>query len=124
MRIIVFLIASLLAGHAAAQTAPKPQYWAFKDWQVAVESFDTGEDFRVICRAWTGGDGDPTFGLEVSNGDVLPPDYYPAPTLSESAPRGHRTLMTDGAWILFEADVLVDADTPWRVDATAQTWRD
>lgn len=124
MRAIVFLIASLLSGQAAAGTAPQPQYWDFKDWRVMVEAFDTGEDDRVICKAWTGGDGDPDFGLEVSNGDVLPPDYYPAPTLSERAPRGHGTMMTDGAWILFEADVLVDADTPWRVDATAQTWRD
>jgi hypothetical protein len=117
-------MSGLLATQAGAQTDPQHQYWDFKDWRVMVTKVDTGEDFRIICRAWTGGDGDPTFGLEVSNGDALPPDHYPMPSLRESAPRGYGTMMRDGAWLLFEADVLVDVDTPWRVDATARTWRD
>lgn len=118
------VLAGLSVTGAAAQSGAKYQYWDFKDWRVMVESFDTGEDFRVICSAWTGGDGDPSFGLSVSNGDALPPGHYPAPELRESAPRGYATMLRDGAWVLFEADVLVEPDTPWRTDANARVWHD
>lgn len=95
--------AVLLAVFATAGQA-ETEYWDYNDWTVMVERFDTGEDYRIICRAWTGGDGDPSFGIELSNGDALPPYYYPAPSLYEHAPRGYDTMMQDGARVLFEFD--------------------
>ena len=92
--------AFLLPAVAHADT----QYWDYKDWRVIVDTVDTGEDLRVTCLALTGGDGLPSLRLEVSNGDALPPYYYPAPTLYESAPRGHDTLMQDGQRVLFTFD--------------------
>lgn len=81
------------------------QYWDYGDWTVFVERFDTGEDFRVICTASTGGDGDPVLSITLSNGDAAPPYHYPQPSLHERAPRGHTTLMQDGARVLFEFDL-------------------
>lgn len=69
-----------------------------------VESFDTGEDHRVNCTAMTGGDGDPSLRIEISNGDALPPSYYPVPVLYEGAPRGYPTMMQDGQRVLFTFD--------------------
>ena len=94
-----------IGGFAQAEAQSDWQYWDYRDWSVAVESYDTGEDWRVNCTAWTGGDGMPTLRIEVSNGDVLPPYSYPAPTLHETAPRGYDTMMHDGDRVLFEFDL-------------------
>ncbi|WP_106745083.1 hypothetical protein [Yoonia maritima] len=80
------------------------EYWDYNDWRVIIETVDTGEDTRVFCTALTGGDGMPSLRIDVSNGDALPPAYYPAPTLYETAPRGYETLMKDGQRVLFEFD--------------------
>lgn len=101
---------------AAPMALADTEYWEYKDWQVAVETVDTGEDLRVTCSAWTGGDGDPTFKIEVSNGDALPPDYYPQPFLHESAIRGYHTMMKEGSWVLFESD------TGWSTEGYATAW--
>ncbi|MDO6591099.1 hypothetical protein DS901_15675 [Loktanella sp. D2R18] len=87
------------------QTVADTQYWNYGDWSVRVETVDTGEDLRVFCAASTGGDGLPALRIEVSNGDALPPHYYPAPVLHEFAPRGHTTMMQDGQRVLFEFDL-------------------
>lgn len=124
MRTITMFLAGLLAMYAPSVAAPGTQVWDYKDWTVAVEAVDTGEDLRITCRAWTGGDGQPRLVIEVSNGDALPPHHYPLPHLYESAPRGHRTMLFDGAWVMFEVDVLVEPDLPWRAEGEAQAWYD
>ena len=88
------------AGSVQANT----DYWDYQDWTVVVERIDTGEDLRVVCTARTGGDGDPTLSVSLSDGDVKPPDYYPEPSLHELAFRGYDTVMQDGARVLFEFD--------------------
>lgn len=97
------LCALVLLGALPAQA--DDQYWDYGDWTVYVESYDTGEDWRVNCRASTGGDGGPSLSISLSNGDASPPHYYPQPTLYEHAPRGHTTFMRDGARVLFEFDM-------------------
>ncbi|MFQ1702855.1 hypothetical protein ACJ5NV_19935 [Loktanella agnita] len=89
---------ALLPAAASGET----QYWDYKDWRIIVDTVDTGEDLRVTCRAMTGGDGLRSLAIEVSNGDTLPPDHYPAPVLHESAPRGYDTVMQDGQRVLFQ----------------------
>ena len=96
------LIAMLAMFPATAQAFT--QYYEYGDRRVTIDSIKTGEDFRVLCTATTGGNGQPSLRISVSNGDVLPPDFYPAPVLHESAPRGHATMMQDGDRVLFEFD--------------------
>ncbi|WIY23537.1 hypothetical protein [Parasedimentitalea psychrophila] len=79
-------------------------YWNYNDWHVSTDQIDTGEDLRVTCYAHTGGDGDPVWALEVSNGDAGPPDFFPAPRLIEIAPRHHQTVMYDQQAIEFKFD--------------------
>ena len=98
-----YVLALLAAMPTVAQA--QDQYWDYKDWTVRVETVDTGEDLRVFCSAYTGGDGQPTLRIDVSNGDAMPPDFYPAPVLHESAPRGYATMMQDGQRVLFEFDL-------------------
>lgn len=80
------------------------QYFSFKDWNVLVETVDTGEDLRVTCSMWTGGDGEPTVGFSLSNGDALPPDIFPGVQLMERAVRGHRTVLKNGHSVNFVFD--------------------
>ncbi len=79
--------------YASAQAT---EYWAYGDWQVYVEAFDTGEDVQVTCTAYTGGDGDPTVKLTTSSGDAGPPEIYPQVVVSEQAFRGYNTQMQNG----------------------------
>lgn len=97
-----FLTVLTLFGATTAQA--DSQFWNYKDWNVVVETVDTGEDIRVTCRAFTGGDGDPTLDITVSNGDALPPYYYPAPTLIEQAPRGYSTGRQQNQMVTFSSD--------------------
>ncbi|MGC3937726.1 hypothetical protein ACOTTU_07960 [Roseobacter sp. EG26] len=101
MRKLLGIFAFFWATDAAADY----QYWDYKDWTVAVERVDTGEDLRITCTASTGGDGDPSLAITLSNGDAAPPYFYPGPELLERAPRGYTTMMTDGARVMFEFDV-------------------
>lgn len=99
MRILAPLFVAILALPATAQ-----EYWEYKDWRVWTQNYDTGEDQRRNCSAWTGGDGDPTLRFDVSNGDAGPPYAYPAPLITETAPRHHSTQMQDGETIYFRMD--------------------
>lgn len=80
------------------------EYFSYKDWKVQIKTVDTGEDLRVTCTMWTGGDGDPIVGLSLSNGDALPPDVYPGVQLTESAPRGYATLLQNEQIVNFVFD--------------------
>ncbi|NIZ61353.1 hypothetical protein DL239_10240 [Sedimentitalea sp. CY04] len=104
----VFLALALAAASAVPANAG---YWNYNDWHVSTDQFDTGEDVRVTCYAHTGGDGDPVWALEISNGDAGPPDFFPAPRLVEVAPRHHQTMMHDNQTIefVFEAGPTVPA---------------
>ena len=99
-RIALFSLAFLAApaAHAAEQ------YFDYKDWTVRVEAVDTGEDLRVTCSMWTGGDGEPTVGFTVSNGDALPPDIFPGVQLMERAIRGHATVLKNEEKVTFVFD--------------------
>ena len=97
----VFLALTLASVAALPATAG---YWNYSDWHVSTDRFDTGEDIRVTCYAHTGGDGDPVWALEISNGDAGPPDFFPAPRLVEVAPRHHQTMMYDKQMIDFVFD--------------------
>jgi len=97
----VFLALALAAAPALPATAG---YWNYNDWHVSVDKIDTGEDLRITCYAHTGGDGDPVWALEVSNGDAGPPDYFPSPRLIEIAPRHHQTMMYNQQAIEFVFD--------------------
>jgi hypothetical protein len=107
------------------------QYFDYKDWSVIVETVDTGEDMRMTCRAFTGGDGMPSMGFEMSNGDAGPPAAYPVPTLREVIYRGYPTPFQDGLQVTFVPDngavttgqVSVgfdESDFPWAIAQPAQ----
>lgn len=106
MRFLCVFFAGGFAGPLLADT----QYWDYKDWHVAVETIDTGQDLRVTCTGWTGGDGLPSLRLSLSNGDAGPPTFYPQPTFYETAPRHYPTRLQDGQRVMFE----FDAD--WRTE--------
>lgn len=80
---VVFLA---LTGSAMAA----PQKETFRDWTASLEEVNTGEDLRKTCRAMTSGDDlvsrISVLGVTISDGDVLPPDAYPAITLSLTGP--------------------------------------
>ncbi|MCK7615256.1 hypothetical protein [Roseibium sediminicola] len=99
-RIALFSLALMTAASAHAAE----QYFDYKDWTVRVEAVDTGEDLRITCSMWTGGDGDPTVGFTVSNGDALPPDYFPGVQLMERAIRGHATVLKNDEKVTFVFD--------------------
>ncbi len=134
LHIFRLLTLGLLAPALSMGTAQAEEwFWTYGDWTVHVDAFDTGEDWRTTCAAWTGGDGDPTLRLETSNGDAGPPDDYPRVTLHESAPRGYNTQMQNGQAITLIIDqeldyyALVDAyyDEDGIVQAEAQVrWQD
>lgn len=106
MRIFSIGLAAVIATPLQAET----HYWDYKDWHVAVEAIDTGEDLRVTCTGWTGGDGMPSLRISLSNGDAGPPTFYPQPTFYESAPRHYPTQLQNGQRVMFE----FDAD--WRTE--------
>lgn len=100
------LIAMALAAAPAlpAAAAADDNYWHYDDWHVSVDRIDTGEDLRVTCYAHTGGDGNPVWAVEVSNGDAGPPEYFPTPRLIEIAPGRHQTTMYNQQAIEFTFD--------------------
>lgn len=104
MRLFLTILAACSAAVFASSAGAQTSYWDFQDWRVAIERFDTGEDNRVNCTAWTGGDGEPAFRIEISNGDVRPPDFYPAAELHENAPRGYQTVLQNRQKVVFEFD--------------------
>lgn len=88
---------STLAGVAAltmtgfmtlAPAKAAEQQWTFGDWQVMVSKVDTGEDLRITCTIQTVGNEIGTaraLKVSLSNGDALPPDYFPGIVLEEVA---------------------------------------
>lgn len=100
MRLSTALLAAFISTAASANS----EYFSFKDWQVTVEKADTGEDLRITCRMWTGGDGMPTVGFTISNGDALPPDVFPNVQVTERAIRGHATVLQNEESVNFVFD--------------------
>jgi hypothetical protein len=99
---LTVLAAVACASSALAQN--DEQFFAFQDWHVRSDSVDTGEDLRTLCRMWTGGDGMPTLAVEISDGDALPPDFYPGASVEETAVRGYSTVLQDGETVTFVFD--------------------
>ena len=95
---------ALGAGLFSLPATASSEYFTYKDWTVLIEKLDTGEDLRTTCQMWTGGDGDPTVQIEVSDGDVLPPDVYPGVSVMERAFRGQATVLDDGDMLNFVFD--------------------
>ncbi|SMX31186.1 hypothetical protein [Actibacterium lipolyticum] len=105
MRKLIFVLFSLMAGPAFADG-----FWEYGSWRVFVQEVDTGEDLRRSCSAMTGGDGEPSVVVSMSNGDAGPPDFFPSVLVREHAPRGHRTMLQDGqaAYIRFDNEDVMD----------------
>ncbi|MEP3045275.1 MAG: hypothetical protein ABJL55_05090 [Roseibium sp.] len=99
---IVVAASALIATATATQAAE--QYFSYKDWSVQIETVDTGEDLRVTCSMWTGGDGDPTVGFSISNGNALPPDVFPGVQVTERAIRGYATVLQNDQTVNFVFD--------------------
>jgi hypothetical protein len=74
-----------LAGNAQAA----PQTETFRDWAAGLDEVNTGEDVRKTCRAETSAAGDggqsATLAIAIGDGDVLPPDAYPAISIALAA---------------------------------------
>jgi hypothetical protein len=99
-----FIAAALATGLVSLPASASSEYFTYKDWMVLVETLDTGEDLRTTCHMWTGGDGDPTVRIEVSDGDALPPHVYPGVSVMERAFRGQATVLNDGETLNFVFD--------------------
>lgn len=99
-----FLVPVLLAAFALPAAAEERAYFDYRDWTTTVARVDTGEDVRIVCAAGTGGDGMPSLSIELSNGDVPPPDAFPPVMLRETAPRRNKTQMQDGQAVRFVFD--------------------
>jgi hypothetical protein len=115
---LILVLGANIAGAQVQQQAQteiqsQTEYWDYGSWHVTVQSVDTGEDWRVTCTAHTGGDGDPTAALEITNADVGPPAYYPELTIREHAPRGYPTAIQDGqiAYVWFDDEDVYDGVT-------------
>ncbi|OED48167.1 hypothetical protein [Leisingera sp. S232] len=111
----------LIMGLCLAALAASPgwaEYWSYKDWNVSVEPHETEQDSYLICRAWTGGDGDPVLEVSAFSGDAGPPDFYPMAKVQEYAPRHHPTLMQQGGTV----DFLFDFDRSFSVEAGINSW--
>ncbi len=84
-RVLAWAIAgaAMLAAHSARADKISE---VVGDWTATVEDVNTGQDQRKTCTA-TASAKDPddtawTLTVSISNGDVLPPDAYPAFTVS------------------------------------------
>lgn len=105
MRSMICGLLAVIAGPAMADG-----FWEYGSWRVFVQEIDTGEDLRRFCSASTGGDGEPSVEISVSNGDVGPPDFFPTVLIKENAPRGYQTELQDGqaAYIRFDDEDVMD----------------
>ncbi|WP_119274489.1 hypothetical protein [Taklimakanibacter deserti] len=84
------LVSSLILSAALATSAhAASQKETSKDWTASLDEVNTGEDLRKTCSAWTtakdAAGKDWTLKLAISNGDVLPPDGYPAIVVGSAA---------------------------------------
>ncbi|MBU2866052.1 hypothetical protein [Pacificibacter marinus] len=94
-------------------------YWEFGDWRVMVDEVDTGEDLRRTCTMVTGGDGDMSAVLTISNGDAGPPDYFPELMISDHAIRHHSTVLKQDAplYLHFDDEDVIDGSIIQYIDA-------
>ncbi|SDT95501.1 hypothetical protein [Stappia sp. ES.058] len=99
-----FVAAAFVASLVSLPAQASSEYFTYKDWTVLIEQLDTGEDLRTTCKMWTGGDGDPTVEIALSDGDALPPTIYPGVSLMERAYRGQATVLNDGDQVNFVFD--------------------
>ena len=104
---------------AASDAYQERGYWEFGSWRVSVEQYDTGEDLRVTCTAMTGGDGDMSAVLSVSNGDAGPPDYFPELIINDHAVRHHTTVLKQDApvYVWFDDEDVYDGAITQYTDA-------
>lgn len=77
----------------AGNTLAAPQKETFRDWTASLDEVSTGEDLRKTCRAETSAAGDggqaATLAIAIGDGDVLPPDAFPAILIAPAtAPAG------------------------------------
>lgn len=114
MRLIIGGLLALVAGSAWADG-----YWEYGSWRVTVQEVDTGEDLRRTCSAVTGGDGEPSAVISMSNGDAGPPDYFPTVMIREHAVRHHQTVLKDGqpVYIRFDDEDVMDSVVVGFVDS-------
>ncbi|WP_419905504.1 hypothetical protein [Kiloniella sp.] len=77
----------------------------YNDWQAGAEAFHTEDgELRTICSIHTGGDGDNSITVSISNGDVLPPDGMPYVEYQEATARGYPTQLQQNQavlWIIY-----------------------
>lgn len=93
-------------------------YWEFGAWRVIVDEIDTGEDLRRSCSAVTGGDGNMSASLQISNGDAGPPNYFPELIINDHAIRHHTTVLKQGApvYVWFDDEDTYDGAITQYVD--------
>jgi hypothetical protein len=114
---------AFLLAMSAVILAPIPSqaaggYWEFGSWRVFVDEVDTGEDLRRTCTAMTGGDGDMSAVLSVSNGDAGPPYYFPELIINDNAIRHHTTVLKQDApvYVWFDDEDVYDGAITQYVD--------
>ncbi|MEM5476056.1 hypothetical protein [Pacificibacter sp. AS14] len=94
-------------------------YWEFGDWRVMVDEVDTGEDLRRTCTMVTGGDGDMSAVLKISNGDAGPPTYFAELVINDHAIRHHSTVLKQDAtlYVRFDDKDVIDGSIMQYYDA-------
>ena len=77
-------------------------YEQYKDWQANAETFVTEDgELRTICSIRTGGDGDDSITVSISNGDALPPAAMPYVEYQEATARGYPTYLQENQIVLW-----------------------
>lgn len=95
---------TFVAAFGAMAEDREVSYDNYGDWRAIVTQVQGGEETWRVCRAITGGDGNPTLEVYARQYDAGPPDLYPQVTLHEHAPRGYNTLLKDGDGVTFLFD--------------------
>jgi hypothetical protein len=80
---------------------------------------DTGEDLRRTCTMVTGGDGQMSAVLTISNGDAGPPAYFAELVINDHAIRHHNTVLKQDAplYVRFDDEGTVDGSIIQYYDA-------
>ncbi|WP_299378893.1 hypothetical protein [uncultured Kiloniella sp.] len=77
-------------------------YEQYKDWQANAETFVTEDgELRTICSIRTGGDGDDSITVSISDGDALPPNAMPYVEYQEATARGYPTYLQKNQIVLW-----------------------
>ncbi|WP_085905335.1 hypothetical protein [Kiloniella majae] len=89
----------------------------YKDWQASADTFVTEDgELRTVCSIRTGGDGDSSITVSISNGDALPPYAMPYVEYQEATARGYPTQLQQNQAVLW---IVNRADTSRSYEATA-----